>query len=453
MSFDIYPTLRYRDAHAAIDFLERAFGFERTAVHEDGGIVHHAELQLGNGGVMLGSAERATDDSDQLQWEPGGSIGLRDRRRPRRAVRARRGGGCRDRARPARRGLWGRAASPRGIPRGTSGASGPTGLSLSGVGPRQPRRLEVEPGRPSARARRRRAASVSGCAWSSRWIACASSTAAGPVGLQVDARDQPVAEQERQHVVAVHALGLRHVDLEPVARSRRAASPGRAPRAASRTAEQRRRAAPGAGSARAAQVSLVRPSPRPRPASARRPRPARRSARARRRRSGGSSRAGRARRRRRARAPRSAPARAGRPRRTGSARPAPRRAGRAPAGRRGARSCAGARRSPARSRTATRAPACRPTSPTRGRAPRALGRRARRPRPGPVGDLREHLARPARAARAGSAACRPRRRSCGSLHPPAQQRLGGDRDQRRLVPPVLEQPARRAGRPVEQPAS
>ena len=42
MSFDIYPTLRYRDAPAAIDFLERAFGFERTAVHEDGGIVHHA---------------------------------------------------------------------------------------------------------------------------------------------------------------------------------------------------------------------------------------------------------------------------------------------------------------------------------------------------------------------------------------------------------------------------
>jgi uncharacterized glyoxalase superfamily protein PhnB len=73
MGFDIYPTLRYRDAHAAIDFLERAFGFERTAVHEDGGIVHHAELQLGNGGVMLGSAERATDDSDQLQWEPGGA--------------------------------------------------------------------------------------------------------------------------------------------------------------------------------------------------------------------------------------------------------------------------------------------------------------------------------------------------------------------------------------------
>ena len=30
----IYPVLKYSDAHAAIDFLERAFGFQRHAVHE-----------------------------------------------------------------------------------------------------------------------------------------------------------------------------------------------------------------------------------------------------------------------------------------------------------------------------------------------------------------------------------------------------------------------------------
>jgi len=37
-------------------------------------------------------------------------------------------------------------------------------------------------------------------------------------------------------------------------------------------------------------------------------------------------------------------------------------------------------------------------------------------------------------------------------HPPAQHRVQGDGQQRRLVPPVLEQFARRAvGRPVEQP--
>jgi uncharacterized glyoxalase superfamily protein PhnB len=51
----IIPTLRYKDAHAAIDFLERAFGFERKAVHEDGGSVHHAELTYGRGMVMLGT--------------------------------------------------------------------------------------------------------------------------------------------------------------------------------------------------------------------------------------------------------------------------------------------------------------------------------------------------------------------------------------------------------------
>ena len=39
----------------------------------------------------------------------------------------------------------------------------------------------------------------------------------GPVGLQVDPGDVAVAEQERQHVVAVDPLGLRDVDLDAVA--------------------------------------------------------------------------------------------------------------------------------------------------------------------------------------------------------------------------------------------
>jgi uncharacterized glyoxalase superfamily protein PhnB len=49
----IYPVLKYRDAHAAIDFLERAFGFERRQVHQgdDGAIVH---AELGFGGEVLG---------------------------------------------------------------------------------------------------------------------------------------------------------------------------------------------------------------------------------------------------------------------------------------------------------------------------------------------------------------------------------------------------------------
>lgn len=52
----VIPCLRYRDAKAAIDWLCRAFGFERHAVYEgEGNVVHHAELSFGNGMIMLGS--------------------------------------------------------------------------------------------------------------------------------------------------------------------------------------------------------------------------------------------------------------------------------------------------------------------------------------------------------------------------------------------------------------
>jgi len=54
----VIPALHYRDAHAAIDFLCRAFGFEKKAVYEDrDGAIAHAELTLGNGMVMLGSVK------------------------------------------------------------------------------------------------------------------------------------------------------------------------------------------------------------------------------------------------------------------------------------------------------------------------------------------------------------------------------------------------------------
>lgn len=53
----IIPTLRYRDAPAAIDWLCKAFGFSRHAVYpnEVGGIMH-AQLTFGNGMIMLSSA-------------------------------------------------------------------------------------------------------------------------------------------------------------------------------------------------------------------------------------------------------------------------------------------------------------------------------------------------------------------------------------------------------------
>lgn len=65
----VVPTLRYRDAHAAIDWLERAFGFRRHFVVPDGeGGVAHAQLTFGNGMLMLGSARE--DEFGQMQRPP-----------------------------------------------------------------------------------------------------------------------------------------------------------------------------------------------------------------------------------------------------------------------------------------------------------------------------------------------------------------------------------------------
>jgi uncharacterized glyoxalase superfamily protein PhnB len=55
----IVPSLRYRDALAAIDWLIRAFEFEKQAVYlgPDNKTVMHAQLTFGNGMVMLGSVD------------------------------------------------------------------------------------------------------------------------------------------------------------------------------------------------------------------------------------------------------------------------------------------------------------------------------------------------------------------------------------------------------------
>jgi uncharacterized glyoxalase superfamily protein PhnB len=52
----IIPCLRYRDAPAAIEWLCRAFGFERQlVVPNENGTIAHAQLGYGNGMIMLGS--------------------------------------------------------------------------------------------------------------------------------------------------------------------------------------------------------------------------------------------------------------------------------------------------------------------------------------------------------------------------------------------------------------
>jgi uncharacterized glyoxalase superfamily protein PhnB len=76
----IIPCLRYRDAHAAIDWLCRAFGFEKNAVYADGDTVHHAQLTFGNGMIMLGSADDRSEWGKQIAQPQ--EIGLRETQSP-----------------------------------------------------------------------------------------------------------------------------------------------------------------------------------------------------------------------------------------------------------------------------------------------------------------------------------------------------------------------------------
>lgn len=65
----VIPCLRYRDAHAAIDWLGRAFGFEpQLIVPGPDNTVVHAQLRFGNGMVMLGSA--TDSDFGRLMTHP-----------------------------------------------------------------------------------------------------------------------------------------------------------------------------------------------------------------------------------------------------------------------------------------------------------------------------------------------------------------------------------------------
>ena len=53
----VIPAMRYRDAPAAIEWLGKAFGFEKhLVVPGENGTIAHAQLTFGNGMIMLGSA-------------------------------------------------------------------------------------------------------------------------------------------------------------------------------------------------------------------------------------------------------------------------------------------------------------------------------------------------------------------------------------------------------------
>lgn len=65
----VIPAMRYRDAATAIDWLCRAFGFERhLVVPGENGTIAHAQLRFGNGMIMLGSARKG--EYDRLIRQP-----------------------------------------------------------------------------------------------------------------------------------------------------------------------------------------------------------------------------------------------------------------------------------------------------------------------------------------------------------------------------------------------
>ena len=67
---NIIPSVRYRDAPAAIEWLCNVFGFRRRlVVPGENGAIAHAQLALGNGMIMLGSA--VDDEYGQLVSPPG----------------------------------------------------------------------------------------------------------------------------------------------------------------------------------------------------------------------------------------------------------------------------------------------------------------------------------------------------------------------------------------------
>ncbi|MFE0015419.1 VOC family protein [Mesorhizobium sp. NPDC059054] len=65
----LYPVMRFRDAPAMIDWLDKAFGFTVHASYGEGDVIQHAELALGSAMIMLGSSR--CDRFGEIVGEPG----------------------------------------------------------------------------------------------------------------------------------------------------------------------------------------------------------------------------------------------------------------------------------------------------------------------------------------------------------------------------------------------
>ncbi len=75
MGAHIIPTLKYKDAVTAIEWLNRAFGFERHLVVPGASdCIAHAQLKLGTDMIMLSSV--GDTHFDTLQTTPGAVGGV-----------------------------------------------------------------------------------------------------------------------------------------------------------------------------------------------------------------------------------------------------------------------------------------------------------------------------------------------------------------------------------------
>jgi uncharacterized glyoxalase superfamily protein PhnB len=64
----VIPGLRYRNAKTMIDWLCKAFGFEKQVVYAGpDGVVMHSQLTFGNGMIMIGSVANVTPVSNLLK--------------------------------------------------------------------------------------------------------------------------------------------------------------------------------------------------------------------------------------------------------------------------------------------------------------------------------------------------------------------------------------------------
>ncbi len=73
----IIPAMRYRDCVAAIEWLCKAFGFEKNAIYMgERNSVAHAQLTFGSGMIMLASVENGSEHG-KLMAQPD-EIGMRE---------------------------------------------------------------------------------------------------------------------------------------------------------------------------------------------------------------------------------------------------------------------------------------------------------------------------------------------------------------------------------------